>query len=829
MANAVAAYLFKIVDDYVTYQMIQTTTSFPLSTKSISDITGIGVFNKLEYINLSINDITYIPSEIKNITNLKYLYLDNNKLTTLPSDFSALTKLDTLLLDNNLLTSVPTAILDVTSLKILRLGFNQISVIPEGIGNLTNLTYLGFKNNLVEKVPSSIANLTNLNTLLMSGNKINDFDYNVYNKSIGLREYNNQVYTQQLIDGQANKDYTFDALQIYTDIISYSGSPSITYTLVKPDLSEVVLSNVEIVNGKITIPASMVSVKGDYIFRATIDSGYLNPSIYTQNFTLTGIDSVSIKGTAQVGQTLEEDVLVPNGATVDYQWQISANGIDDWTDISGATNRTHVIASGSEDQYIRLMVIGKNEYSGIAYSAPTSKILRIPIESVTIKGTAQIGEELSVDTITPNGATINYQWQSSLDGLTWADIPFANAATYTVESTDFDKYMRLKVEGYLAYEGIKESAATASKVVKISLETITITKSNNTLLLLSITPTGAEDNVDYQWQSSNDNGTTWTDIFSAIEKEYTFDPIADFGKSFRLQASGKNDYTKTISSNSIFYGVTFAQNFTELNMAGAVANELGKVVSDRITFKMIEETTNLDLSNKLIKDISGIKIFKNLLILDLSYNFIEVVSLEINDLTKLDELYINNNKIIDFKAIIYNRGLNGEIGIVNFTNQTYDKQLKQAYIKNDYSITAWNIFSQASDFEDSTKFIYTLIKPDKSEEILEVNIVNNKIIIPKDKLASIGKYTLKVTVDSQLLLPDSIQSKFISFSRLYPSTYNFTFNLVDEATQEIIDQEITNIPKTGSDLLTLLVPGFIGLIALASLSGVILYKNRSKF
>jgi Leucine-rich repeat (LRR) protein len=68
---------------------------------------------------LSSNQLTVLPREFGNLTNLTWLSLSHNQLTTLPKEFGNLTNLIELSLENNPLTSPPPEIVQQGTQTIL--------------------------------------------------------------------------------------------------------------------------------------------------------------------------------------------------------------------------------------------------------------------------------------------------------------------------------------------------------------------------------------------------------------------------------------------------------------------------------------------------------------------------------------------------------------------------------------------------------------------------------------------------------------------------------------------------------------------------------------
>ena len=85
--------------------------------------------------------LSQLPENIGNLTNISSLYLEKHNLTSLPSSITQLINLNSLALSLNYLESLPENFGDLQNLSFLDLGYNFLSSIPETIGNLVNLNY----------------------------------------------------------------------------------------------------------------------------------------------------------------------------------------------------------------------------------------------------------------------------------------------------------------------------------------------------------------------------------------------------------------------------------------------------------------------------------------------------------------------------------------------------------------------------------------------------------------------------------------------------------------------------------------------------------------
>ena len=114
-------------------------------------------FNKdIKELDLYNNQLTQLPSEIGQLTQLTELYLSSNKLTQLPSEIGQLTQLTYLSLSDNQLTQLPTEIGQLTRLNYLYLCNNQLTQLPSEIGNLAQLTTLDLQGNPIENTLNPI-------------------------------------------------------------------------------------------------------------------------------------------------------------------------------------------------------------------------------------------------------------------------------------------------------------------------------------------------------------------------------------------------------------------------------------------------------------------------------------------------------------------------------------------------------------------------------------------------------------------------------------------------------------------------------------------------
>jgi internalin A len=156
----------------------------------------IGDLTNLEILDLTCNQLNYLPNSIGKLKNLTSLHLWHNKLITLPDSigdleslvyldisdnqisilpryFSRLTNLTSLYIKNNQLKALPESIGQFTNLIFLYLSYNEIDTLPNSIGELSSLKSFHINDNGLQSLPESIGQLTNLQFLNLRGNKLN--------------------------------------------------------------------------------------------------------------------------------------------------------------------------------------------------------------------------------------------------------------------------------------------------------------------------------------------------------------------------------------------------------------------------------------------------------------------------------------------------------------------------------------------------------------------------------------------------------------------------------------------------------------------------------
>jgi GTPase SAR1 family protein len=167
----------------------------------------IGQLSNLTRLDLPYNQLSSLPAEIGQLSNLTELDLRNNKLSSLPAEIGQLSNLTRLDLRNNQLSSLPAEIGQLSSLTTLILSGNQLTSLPAEIGQLFSLSTLILSGNQLISLPAEIGQLFSLSTLILSGNQLTSLPAEIGQLSklteLGLRD--NQLSSLPAEIGQLSK------------------------------------------------------------------------------------------------------------------------------------------------------------------------------------------------------------------------------------------------------------------------------------------------------------------------------------------------------------------------------------------------------------------------------------------------------------------------------------------------------------------------------------------------------------------------------------------------------------------------------------------------
>ncbi|XP_039983853.1 leucine-rich repeat-containing protein 40 [Xiphias gladius] len=127
--------------------------------------------SSLSDINLGFNRLTCCSPDICKLLQLTYIDLRNNQLSDLPSEMKNLTKVRSIILSCNRFRSFPEVLYQIASLETVLLGNNQVGgVEPSRLMKLVHLSTLDLSNNDLLNIPPELGLCSNLRCLSLEGN-----------------------------------------------------------------------------------------------------------------------------------------------------------------------------------------------------------------------------------------------------------------------------------------------------------------------------------------------------------------------------------------------------------------------------------------------------------------------------------------------------------------------------------------------------------------------------------------------------------------------------------------------------------------------------------
>ncbi|MBM0740419.1 leucine-rich repeat domain-containing protein [Phormidium sp. CLA17] len=142
-----------------------------MTTEEVVKVIQQAAKNGVTRLDLSDRGLTFLPSELWQLTSLQSLNLSRNKLISLPDEISQLISLSRLELSRNKLTSLSRQIGQLTNLISLTLRENRLAILTPELCQLTNLITLDLRGNQLVNLPGEFKQLINLQSLDLSSNQ----------------------------------------------------------------------------------------------------------------------------------------------------------------------------------------------------------------------------------------------------------------------------------------------------------------------------------------------------------------------------------------------------------------------------------------------------------------------------------------------------------------------------------------------------------------------------------------------------------------------------------------------------------------------------------
>lgn len=318
---------------------------------------------------------------------------------------------------------------------------------------------------------------------------------------------------------------------------------------------------------------SNLTVGTSYLMRVRAQTGVDGSWAYSAPVLAIGAPTSSAQATLS-GRPLLGDALsvgtggwTTNGAAVSsyrYQWQRSTDGVNSWTDVTGASNASMTIAIANV--YYRALVWATNEAGESTGSASSTvspfTVSQVPNAPTNLTVTPG-DQQLSVSWTTPSqlggGTVTDYDVATSTDGQIWnAASHSASSATSLVITglTNGTEYY-VRVAGITTvlgnYANSGDRTIPYGHPINISSPTVYGSQIAFGKTLYETGDTWADNGnplagTSYQWQASADNGSTWTNIAGATSSSYVIGEYV--GKKLRVSVTRSNTAGLTTTVDS---------------------------------------------------------------------------------------------------------------------------------------------------------------------------------------------------------------------------------------------------------------------------------------
>ena len=133
----------------------------------------VGDLTNLKNLALQGNKIKELPDTIGSLTQIKFFDVSTNELAKVPDSLGRLQALHTLNLSCNNLMSLPNLEL-LANLAILRIDHNKLPNLPEGIYTLEHLIEIRASHNLIHSITEEISQMESLKILDISNNQLKE-------------------------------------------------------------------------------------------------------------------------------------------------------------------------------------------------------------------------------------------------------------------------------------------------------------------------------------------------------------------------------------------------------------------------------------------------------------------------------------------------------------------------------------------------------------------------------------------------------------------------------------------------------------------------------
>lgn len=255
--------------------------------------------------------------------------------------------------------------------------------------------------------------------------------------------------------------------------------------------------------------------------------------------------------------------ITVTGNNPTYQWQVSTDGGNTFTNISGATSATYSannITAGMNGNRYRVLISNSCTSSLQSAAATLTISANASISNQPTSTTVCSGSDASF-TVGTSGSVTSYQWQVSTDGgNTFVNISGQTSATLALSNvTASMNSNNYRVVITSCGTGTVTSAAATLNVTPgavLNSQPVNVNVCEGSAASFTVTATGTA--IAYQWQVSTDGGNTFTNISGATNPTFNIAAVSSSqnGNKYRVLING--NCTSGLASNAATLNVNTA-------------------------------------------------------------------------------------------------------------------------------------------------------------------------------------------------------------------------------------------------------------------------------
>jgi len=246
--------------------------------------------------------------------------------------------------------------------------------------------------------------------------------------------------------------------------------------------------------------------------------------------------------TVDVGATATFAVQASGTPAPSFTWQRQVGGA--WVEIPGAASATYAFTARAADDGSRFRALATSAAGTATSQQAIAHVRFVELVAQPQDQVAVVGGTATFAVVVSSNPAPTFQWQRSTDGgASWTDAAGvadqASYATATLAAGDDGHRYRVVVGS-----GAGPSVTSAAARLTVQAPVAITSQPESQVVIAPAAATfsaGAAGSPapTYQWQRSNDGGTTWADVTGATATGYTTAATAlgDQGARFRVVAS----------------------------------------------------------------------------------------------------------------------------------------------------------------------------------------------------------------------------------------------------------------------------------------------------